>query len=143
MNSDRGPRHDQDDPRHETTPWWADEAPDESHLPDGFPERPDLSRVHELRSRMKQERTARKGSSRGRFFQRFDEKAGKQTRELGTYTLIPTLMLAGPAAGYGLAWLIESRWGGAPYVTVCGILFGLAAAFHQIILLLKKNSGSS
>ena len=142
MTKDQDLPGDADERPAQDTPWWADDGPGEADLPAGFPERPDLAEVHRLRSRMNQDRLDRKGSGRGRFFQRFDEKAGHQARQLGTYTLIPTMMLAGPAVGYGLGWLVEKQWGGKPYVSVFGILFGLVAAFHQIFLLLKKNSDS-
>lgn len=140
MAKDREPPLGPDEDRQERTPWWAEDAPDEADLPEGFPERPDLARVNDLRSRMHRERVERRGAGRGKWLRRFDEKAGKQARDVGTYTLIPSLMLAGPAVGYGLGWLVERYWGGKPYVGVCGILFGLVAAFHQIFLLLKKNA---
>jgi F0F1-type ATP synthase assembly protein I len=122
------------------TPWWAEDAPEDSPLPEGYPERPDLSKVHELRGRMNRERATREAASRGKLARKLDEKVGKQALDLGTYTLIPTMMLAGPAVGYGLGWLLEKQFGGAPWVSVGGILFGLAAAFHQIVLILKKNT---
>lgn len=122
-------------------PWWAEDAPAESSLPEGFPERPDVRKVHELRGRMNRERRARKAMGRSRLTAKFDEKMGKQMRDVGSYTLIPALMLAGPAVGYGLGRLLEKQFGGKPWVGVFGLLFGLAAGFHQIILLLKKNSG--
>jgi ATP synthase protein I len=77
---------------------------------------------------------------RNRLTARFDEKVGKQMRDIGSYTLIPSMMLAGPAVGYGLGWLLEKQFGGAPYVSVVGILLGLAAGFQQIILLLRKKT---
>lgn len=127
-------------PRDEREPWWADDGPEPSSLPAGFPERPDVRKVHELRDRMRRDRAAREAAGRNRLTARFSDQTGRQARELGSYTLIPTMMLAGPAVGYGLGWLLERQFGGKPWVSVFGILFGLAAAFQQIILLLKKNA---
>ncbi len=127
-------------PSDKTPPWWAEEAPGESDLPEGFPERPDLKKVHDMRDRMRSERAARKAMGRNRLTARFDDKTGRQLREMGSYTLIPMLMLAGPAVGYGLGWLVEKQWGGEPWGVVVGVLFGLAGGFQQIILLLKKNA---
>lgn len=127
-------------PSDERVPWWADNGPDPDAQPPGFPERPDLRKVHELRGRMHRERAAREEAGRSRLTAKFNARTGRQARELGSYTLIPTMMLAGPAVGYGLGWLLEKKFGGHPWVSVFGILFGLAAAFQQIILLLKKNA---
>lgn len=120
--------------------WWAEDAPSEASLPEGFPERPDLKRVKDLRSKIQADRESRRESSRGPLARRFDKTAGQQARAIGSYTLIPMLMLAGPAVGYGLGWLAEQQWGGKPWVSVFGVLFGLAAAFQQIFLILKKNA---
>ena len=57
-----------------------------------------------------------------------DTQRRKQFREIGTYTAIPMMMIVGPALGYGLGYLAEQRWGHAPWFTVGGCIFGLAAA---------------
>jgi F0F1-type ATP synthase assembly protein I len=132
--------HENKPPSDKPAPWWAEDAPLESSLPEGFPERPDLKKVHELRGRMRSERAARKAMGRNRLTARFDDKTGRQLRDMGAYTLIPMLMLAGPAVGYGLGWLVEKQWDIKPWGMVIGVLLGLAAGFQQIILLLKKNA---
>ena len=50
--------------------------------------------------------------------------------------MIPAMLLAGPAVGYGLGWLIERWWGGTPWPVVAGTLFGMVAAFRQVFLVL-------
>nr|MEE4266615.1 AtpZ/AtpI family protein [Candidatus Krumholzibacteria bacterium] len=127
-------------PSDKTLPWWAEDAPRDSSLPEGFPERPDLKKVHDMRDRMRKERASRKAMGRNRLTARFDDKTGRQLRDMGSYTLIPMLMLAGPAVGYGLGWLVEKQWDIKPWGMVIGVLLGLAAGFQQIILLLKKTS---
>ena len=142
MTRNNEPRDNSRDNPHDPprVPWWADDGPDERPLPEGFPERPDLKKVEDLRSSMRKERAARDAAGRSRLMGRFNEKAAKQARDIGSYTLIPMMMLAGPAVGYGLGWLVEKQFGGKPWVSVFGILFGLAAAFYQIIILINKNS---
>ena len=108
--------------------------------PSDFPEPPDITRVHELRKQLNSDRRARDAADRSRRSVRLGEKAGRQIRQVGIYTVIPSLMLAGPAVGYGLGWLVERQFGGKPWASVCGILLGVAAAFQQIILILKRNS---
>jgi F0F1-type ATP synthase assembly protein I len=120
-------------------PWWATDAPAEPSLPEGFPERPDIRKVEEMRERMRQERATREAAGRNSRMGKFTEKRAKQIKDIGSYTLIPTMMLAGPAVGYGLGWLLEREFGGKPWVSVVGVLMGLAAAFQQIILLLRKK----
>ena len=53
-------------------------------------------------------------------------------------TLIPMLMLAGPAVGYVLGLLVQNRWGGEPWGAVIGMLLGLVAGFRQVFLLLAR-----
>lgn len=112
-----------DDPEHR--------IPDdpEPPLPPDLPEPPDPARVRELRARLDHDRGPRRPAPRG----------GRQARDIGAYTLIPMMMLAGPALGYGLGLLVERKLGGEPWVSVGGILFGLAAAFRQIFLLLARR----
>ncbi len=139
-NKEPARSEDQTRPERDHEPWWADDGPQEKPLPEGFPERPDVKKVHDLRASMRQERAEREAAGRNRMVGKFSAKTGKQVRQIGSYTLIPMMMMAGPAVGYGLGWLLEKQFGGKPWVSVFGILFGLAAAFQQIIIILKKNS---
>jgi F0F1-type ATP synthase assembly protein I len=71
---------------------------------------------------------------------RWDPKRGRQYRDIGIYTIIPTMMIVGPVIGYVLGHLAEKRWGHEPWLSVGGALFGLAAAARQIWIILK-NAG--
>ena len=55
-------------------------------------------------------------------------------------TLIPALMIAGPAVGYWLGLVVSRKYGGSPWAEVAGLVFGLAAAVRQIYLILKKKN---
>lgn len=112
-------------------------APDEKDEPNAFPEAPDLKRVRDLRARLQAEKRE-VGQDRDR---RLTGKVGNAARDLGTYTLIPSLMIAGPVVGYVLGRLVEKWLGGAPWGAVGGMLLGVVAAFREVILLLKRKSG--
>ena len=107
----------------------------EGPLPEGVPEPPDLSKVHDLRARMKEERSAGRGGPRG-----YDSDKGKQARDIGLYTVIPMMMVAGPLIGYLLGKGWENMFGGEPWPGVIGLLVGLVAAFRQIFILLAERS---
>jgi F0F1-type ATP synthase assembly protein I len=104
-------------------------------LPPGVPEPPDMSKVRDLRQKMEQDLADRRGSRRGR-----GVPTGKQGRDIGTYTIIPMMMLAGPLVGYLLGKGLENIFGGEPWPGVAGMLFGLVAAFRQIFLLLADRA---
>ena len=103
-------------------------------LPPGVPEPPDLAKVRDLRQRMEKDRAGRR---RGR---RFNQQTGQQARDIGTYTIIPMMMVAGPLVGYLLGKGIENMFGGEPWPGVIGLLVGLVAAFRQIFLLLAAKT---
>jgi len=50
------------------------------------------------------------------------------------------MMLAGPIVGYGLGWILEKQWGGAPWTGVIGLLLGVLAAFRQIFIILARKA---
>lgn len=133
MNTD-----DPKDPREDRTPWWAENGSVED-LPDGYPEPPDPARVAELRERLQRDR-ARGRKDPDAMPGRLPVKSGRQVREIGAMTLIPVLMIAGPAVGYGLGVLASRKWGGSPWAEVVGLVFGLAAAVRQIYLILSKKN---
>jgi len=124
----------------EETPWWAVNAAEDASLPEGFPERPDGKKVDALRQQLKSERASREDPSKRPAMDRYATKVGKSAKDIGTYTLIPMMMLAGPAVGYILGMLAENQWGGAPWTSVGGLLFGLVAAFRQIFILLARKA---
>jgi|GEM_PF-2004546 len=126
-----------------TPPWWAPTADEDAPLPDGFPDRPDISKVHSLRQRVKTDHAAREADRDAlakKLTGRMPVSDGKQARDIGSYTLIPMMMVAGPALGYLLGRVIQHYWGGEPWPMVGGVLFGLAAAFRQIYLLLAGKT---
>jgi F0F1-type ATP synthase assembly protein I len=124
----------------EKAPWWAENAPDEASLPDRFPDRPDGKLVDALRQQLRTEKATREDPSKRPAMDRYITKMGKSANDIGTYTLIPMMMLAGPAVGYILGMLAENQWGGAPWTSVGGLLFGLVAAFRQIFILLARKA---
>ena len=110
-------------------------------LPPGVPEPPDLAKVRDLRERMEQERMGQGSAGRGgRRSSRFSNNAGEQARDIGIYTIIPMMMIAGPLVGYLLGKGLENMFGGEPWPGVAGMLFGLVAAFRQIFLLLAERA---
>ncbi len=137
MTSPKDPQNHPDDER---PPWWAKNAHEEASLPEGYPDRPDGKKVDALRNRLKSERASRQDPSKRPAMDRYADKVGKSAKDIGTYTLIPMMMLAGPAVGYFLGMLAENQWGGAPWTSVGGLLFGMVAAFRQIFILLAKKT---
>ncbi|MEN8006224.1 MAG: AtpZ/AtpI family protein [Candidatus Krumholzibacteriota bacterium] len=109
--------------------------PDET-LPPGVPEPPDMGKVDDLRERMDKDRSSHSGAGRG--FLKKD--TGEQAKAIGTYTIIPMMMVAGPLVGYLLGKGVENMFGWAPWPGVIGMLFGLVAAFRQVFLLLVDKS---
>jgi F0F1-type ATP synthase assembly protein I len=71
---------------------------------------------------------------------RGDDPERRNWREVGLYTTIPMMLLAGPALGYWLGLQIENRAGHEPWFTVGGAMFGLAASIRQVIKVLQKGS---
>ena len=105
-------------------------------LPEGVPEPPDMTQVRDLRERMKEDRADRSGRPR------IDpnSETGKQARDIGTYTIIPMMMIAGPLVGYLLGKGWEKLFGGEPWPAVVGLLVGTVAAFRQVFLMLAQKS---
>ncbi len=68
-----------------------------------------------------------------------NERRGKQIRDIGIYTAIPTMLAVGPALGWLLGRLIEKRWGHDPWPSALGGVFGLLAAVRQIWLLVTRD----
>jgi MFS family permease len=67
------------------------------------------------------------------------EQRGKLIRDIGTYTIIPIMMVVGPILGWWIGRQIETQWGGYPWPSVGGALFGLVAAVRQIFLILTQK----
>lgn len=104
-----------------------------------IPTPPDPARVRALRHQL--ERDLRQRRREGRQVRvGLTHRTGKQIKDIGAYTMIPTMMVAGPALGYGFGWVIQEVLGGAPWVAMGGMFFGLIAAFRQIYLLLAGRT---
>lgn len=112
--------------------------PDDKKPFNPYPAPPDLKRVRELRTRLRTDKAALEAEGVGPE-NRFTRKAGKAAKDIGTYTLIPSLMIAGPIVGYLLGRLVERLVGGEPWGAVGGMLLGVVAAFRQVFLLLKRR----
>ena len=88
-----------------------------------FPEPPDPRKVHELREKMNRERRSR-SEHKSPAPSRLVDNAARRAKDIGAYTLIPMLMLAGPAVGYVLGLMVQNRWGGEPWVAAVPALLG-------------------
>ena len=110
----------------------ADPESPAEELPPGVPEPPDMKKVQDLRRRMDKNRSGRRGKSPS-------GDRGRQARDIGTYTIIPMMMIAGPLVGFLMGKGLEKLFGGQPWPSVGGMLFGLVAAFRQIFLLLARK----
>jgi F0F1-type ATP synthase assembly protein I len=124
-------------------PWWSEDASEDAPLPEGYPERPDLERVRELREKLAQDKAARRDPHRTRLHDRIAGGDGQAVRQIGSLTLIPMMMVVGPVIGYLVGRWVEGRFGGSPWVGVGGALFGLAAAVRQIVIMLSQKNGPS
>ncbi|PID79037.1 hypothetical protein CSB20_12095 [bacterium DOLZORAL124_64_63] len=133
------PRNKATDPDR-SSPFPIPEAPDEVPSSSGFPERPDGKKLDALQDQLHRDRRIRRAGQNNTRVAKYTAKVGKSVRDIGTYTLIPAMMVAGPVVGYALGWLVEKKWGGAPWPGVVGLLFGLVAAFRQIFLILARKS---
>ncbi len=124
-------------------PFWLEDEPEEASLPEGFPERPDAKKLDAMQDQLLRARRARMASQNNTRVEKYAARVGKSAKDIGTYTLIPAMMIAGPVVGYALGWLVEWKWGGAPWPAVIGLLFGLVAAFRQIFIILTRKTGKS
>lgn len=108
-----------------------------------LPESPDPERVRRLREQMRSSRSNESSHSNLLASRRDRNSKRNRARDLGAYTLIPMLMLAGPAVGYGVGLLAQRQWGGEPWGAVIGVLVGMVAGFRQVFLLVadiqKRN----
>lgn len=104
-----------------------------------YPRAPDLKRVNVLRERLRRDNAERDtddapaASGLGRRF-------GKTAQDIGAYTMIPSLMIAGPVVGYLLGRGFEKLFGGEPWGAVVGMLLGVVAAFREVFLLLQRKA---
>lgn len=106
-----------------------------------LPELPDPARVEALRRRLRRDRREGGGGPAGFNLPglRSAEETGRRARDIGAYTIIPMMMVVGPAIGYLLGLGAERLFGGKPWPSLAGMLWGMLAAFRQIYLILKQR----
>ena len=67
-----------------------------------------------------------------------DREREKQLRQIGLYTAIPALLIAGPLVGYfGGSWL-DGKLDTEPWISVVGLFLGFVASGREIASLIKK-----
>ncbi len=67
------------------------------------------------------------------------KNGGKYARDIGVFTAIPGMLIAGPALGYFLGKLAGQKWGHDQAAITIGVVVGFAAAVRQIWLLIKLH----
>ena len=71
----------------------------------------------------------------------WNRKRAQQARDIGIYTMIPTMLVVGPVLGYFLGHWAGGRWGHVETYESIGLVLGLVASFRQIYLLFKQQGG--
>ena len=67
------------------------------------------------------------------------KKDGGYARDVGVFTAIPGMLIAGPALGYFLGRFAGQKWGHEQAAITIGVVVGFAAAVRQIWLLIKLH----
>ena len=107
------------------------ETPDQE-LPPGVPEPPDMEKVRDLRQRMTKNRSGHRRKP-------LSQDHGKQARDIGTYTIIPMMMVAGPLVGYLMGKGLENLFGGTAVAERGGHAVRTGGGLRQIFLLLARK----
>jgi uncharacterized protein YqgC (DUF456 family) len=66
-------------------------------------------------------------------------KRGRQIRDVGIYTTIPTMLVVGPVLGYFLGRWAGQRWGDENLMEAAGLFLGLLASIRQIWVILRTH----
>lgn len=114
------------------------EPPESPERPEVYPDPPNSKEVADLRAQLRSGRAELDDDITGRGG-RLNRSVGKRAKDLGAYTLIPSLMLAGPFVGYIVGRFAERFFEIEPWGAVVGMLAGMIAAFREVILLLKRK----
>lgn len=61
-----------------------------------------------------------------------------QVRQLGILTVVPIILLAGPAIGFFLGSWIDRKYDIYPWVTIIFVALGFIASGREIVRLLKQ-----
>ncbi len=67
------------------------------------------------------------------------KESGGYARDVGVFTAIPGMLVAGPALGYFLGKFAGQKWGHDQAAITIGVVVGFAAAVRQIWLLIKLH----
>jgi len=67
------------------------------------------------------------------------KQKGKLYRDIGMYTIIPTMMVVGPVMGYFIGSWVEKKWDHEPWPTTIGAIVGFLAAVRQIWIILTRS----
>ncbi|MEA3297600.1 MAG: AtpZ/AtpI family protein [candidate division Zixibacteria bacterium] len=70
------------------------------------------------------------------------DKSGRDLRQIGLLTAVPTLLLAGPLVGFFIGNWVDKKLGTEPYLAAAGVILGLAAVGIEIHNLLRKASAT-
>lgn len=65
------------------------------------------------------------------------KRATETTRDVGTYTAIPAMILVGLVGGYFLGVWLESRFGYEPWLGLGGMVLGGAASIRKVVQVLR------
>lgn len=68
---------------------------------------------------------------------------GNYARDIGVFTAIPGMLIAGPALGYFLGKLAGQKWGHDQTAITVGVIVGLIAAIRQVWLLIKLHGNQN
>lgn len=67
-----------------------------------------------------------------------NDKDYRYVRQVGLYTAIPVLLVAGPAIGFFIGDYIDRKFGTAPWFMLFFIVIGFVASIRQTIEFINK-----
>ncbi len=67
-----------------------------------------------------------------------DKEPGRDYKQIGILTTVPTMLLVGPILGLFAGQWADDKFGTGPYLTVVGVVLGLASAGLESYNLIKK-----
>ncbi len=69
-----------------------------------------------------------------------DDKKYRYVHQVGLYTAIPIILVAGPAVGFFIGDYIDRKFGTAPWFMLFFIVIGFVASIRQTIEFITKAS---
>ena len=70
------------------------------------------------------------------------KNGGGYARDVGVFTAIPGMLIAGPALGYFLGKYAGQKWGHEQTAITIGVVVGFIASVRQIWLLIKLHGNN-